>query len=287
MSIHRENHVVESQRLIRPHVVVITNVGLDHTDAMGGTRDEVASVLAECITPGSDVFVPEDELLTPLEAAAGQREAAIHRVRIPSPADVSLPGPPGLHFAENLGLVAAVARHLGAGEDAIIRGFAAAQPDAGQLAIWRHPLERTGGATGPTGRVFVVNVFAANDPRSTRQALDKALDALSARPAGSRTIGLLCLRSDRGDRTRQWLDAFGGEARSWFDRLLVVGGHAAAFRRSLGWGEVVAASTPEAVMARVAADACDGDVLVGLGNLVGMGSNLVALWTSKGEPYGS
>ncbi len=83
MSIHRENHVVESQKLLRPHVVVVTNVGLDHTDAMGDTRDEVASVLAECLTPGSDVFVPETERLEPPEAMARRRGARTHAV--PSP----------------------------------------------------------------------------------------------------------------------------------------------------------------------------------------------------------
>ena len=45
MSIHAENHFVEAQQLLKPHVVLVTNFRVDHTAAMGKTRDDVASDL--------------------------------------------------------------------------------------------------------------------------------------------------------------------------------------------------------------------------------------------------
>ena len=283
MSIHRENHVVESQKLLRPQVVVVTNVGLDHTDAMGDTRDEVASVLAECLTPGSDVFVPETERLEPLEAMARRRGARIHAV--PSPPEGAEPSRrhARLHFSRNVELVRAVAEHLGAEGEAISRGLAAAQLDVGQLGIWRCPLVSPGSATESSGHLFAINAFAANDPRSTREAMDKALSIL---PSVSRVVGLVSLRSDRADRTLQWVAALQDEAREWFDRLFFVGRHALAARRALGWGEVVGSSSPRTVMTSVAAEMADGDVLVGLGNLGGVGRSLVELWRQEGEAYG-
>jgi len=44
MSIHRENHYVESRQILKPHLVIITNVRQDHIDAMGKTKNEIAAV---------------------------------------------------------------------------------------------------------------------------------------------------------------------------------------------------------------------------------------------------
>ncbi|HEX2694365.1 MAG TPA: Mur ligase family protein, partial [Acidobacteriota bacterium] len=46
MSVREECLSVESRLLIRPNVLVVTNVRLDHVDLMGETRDEIAAGLA-------------------------------------------------------------------------------------------------------------------------------------------------------------------------------------------------------------------------------------------------
>src|SRR5574342_689952 len=58
MSIHPENHCVESQQILQPHIVVITNVRQDHTEAMGETKEEIAAVLSLDIPAKARVFVP-------------------------------------------------------------------------------------------------------------------------------------------------------------------------------------------------------------------------------------
>jgi UDP-N-acetylmuramyl pentapeptide synthase len=101
-----------------------------------------------------------------------------------------------------------------------------------------------------------------------------------------RVAGLLSLRSDRADRTLQWVTALRGEARTWFDPLFILGRHAAAARRALGWGQVIAGEDPDKIMASVTEGLDDRDVVFGFGNLGGKGRELVDLWETRGEEHG-
>jgi len=109
MSIHPENHRIESHRLLRPQIVVLTNVRLDHTDAMGGTEDEIASVLSLGFTPGATVFVPEKENRQGFVAAAEELHGELIEVTGRSAGSADFP--------ENLDLAWAVGRHLGISEE--------------------------------------------------------------------------------------------------------------------------------------------------------------------------
>ena len=53
MSVHPENHQVEIHGILRPHLVLVTNFRVDHVEAHGKTREEVASVLAPGCPPGA------------------------------------------------------------------------------------------------------------------------------------------------------------------------------------------------------------------------------------------
>jgi len=275
MSIHRENHRVESRGLIRPHVVAITNARVDHCDAMGRSEDEVASVLAESIVPASQVFVPVGELRGAFEIGVRQRGASLHVVE---EGTHEQPEAAAVHFSRDLDLVVGICRHLGVDPATVARGLARATLDVGRLRVWRYPREP------PARAVFVVNGFAANDPLSTREALGRAKALLPT--TRGRVAGLLSLRSDRGDRTLQWVTALRGEARSWFDPLFILGGHAAAARRALGWGQVIGGRDPDRIMANVTEGLNDRDVVFGFGNLGGKGRELVELWEMKGEEHG-
>jgi len=275
MSIHRENHIVESRGLIRPHIVAVTNARVDHCDAMGHSEDEVASVLAESFVPTSRVFVPVGELRAAFETGARQRGASLHLVEEGAHEQ---PDAAVVHFSRDLDLVVGICRHLGVDSETVARGLARATLDVGRLRLWRYPRE------APANAVFVVNGFAANDPRSTREALDKALALLPS--TRGKVAGLLSLRSDRGDRSLQWVTALRGEARTWFDSLFIVGGHAVAARRALGWGQVIGGKDPDRIMASVKEGLNDRDVVFGFGNLGGKGRELVELWETKGEEHG-
>jgi gamma-polyglutamate synthase len=148
MSIHAENHEVEGQRILVPHLVLATNFLVDHTEAQGGTPEEVGRVLALAVPKGATVLVPGGACPASFLSAVTGGGAEISEVpagtgTLPS-ADRGTPiGAQVLPtFAENLDLVVAAARRLGVGDDAIRRGIASARHDVGALGIWNAPPHR-------------------------------------------------------------------------------------------------------------------------------------------------
>jgi hypothetical protein len=106
----------------------------------------------------------------------------------------------------------------------------------------------------------------------------------------SRSIALLNLRPDRGDRTRQWLAAVRAGFFDGFDHLVFVGEHAQALsRKSAGWFgtkarvAAVAGRDPAKIMDHVFALVPEGGLVVGRGNMGGPGEALVGYWNRIGR----
>ena len=280
MSIHPENHIVESQHILKPHIVVVTNVRRDHIDAMGMTEEEVAGILSLGITPKAVVFIPEEENRPIFQAAAERMGAEIMVVRDglsrsfakqASMFDLKL-------FSENLDLVVALAKHLNIDDNTVMEGIEKSMGDIGSLRIWRHRCDESGKA------VFFVNAFAANDPDSTWRVLQEVKRVLP--DISGRSIGVLSLRSDRGDRTLQWLVALRDRFSGLFNTLYVTGAHANVFRKKVKGVKVLKNKSPERMTKTVMADTDDGTVILGFGNMMGAGRRLVAYWSEIGDAYG-
>ncbi len=282
MSIHPENHLVETQQLLKPDTVLVTNFRVDHTAAMGETRDSVAAVLGLDVPRGGRVFVPERESSPLFRATVEERDGELFAV---SAGSASLGDRAGLsidEFGENLDLVYAAARSLGIDDRIIEDGVRRARPDNGALRVWRYrPVDSKPGC-------LVVNAFAANDPESTVIVHERVMAALDVDPG--RCVGLLGLRSDRGDRTLQWVEALRGGFLNRFSRIYVMGLHATALvRRVRRWAngariEVLPETRPSQIMQAVLADLEEeGVTLFGFGNMGGAGEALVAHWDAVGE----
>lgn len=283
MSLHLENHLVETRKILRPHLVLMTNFRVDHTEAAGWTREEVAALHLADVLPGATVLIPEKEMLP------GFREA-VERVggRLSA-----VPPSHGTHspFAENLGLVRAAAGELGVAEGVIARGLRTARGDLGAHGVHRY--RKGDGVTALTA-----NAFAANDPRSTGMLLDWVQEQEENRPrergekdrGGREVVGVLNLRGDRGDRTVQWLEAMEEGFIRRFSRLYVMGFHGPAFRRGMirrGLGEgviLLPEGDPAGAMARILAESESPEPLVfGFGNFGGPGEAFVEHWMDSGE----
>jgi len=275
MSIHQENHRVEGEMLVRPHLVAVTNTWPDHVEAMGATESEVAEVLADGIPDDAMVFIPAVEDHEVFHKGGGcmvvERGAAEGLPLIGEGAGPAL-------YEEHFDLVKSVSHHLGIDDATIRKGVLAAETDVGALACWRYHPE------GMEHGCFLVSGFAANDPRSTEQALGRALDRL---PTGhDQVIGLLNLRLDRGDRTVQWLEALRGGWLKRFRTLYVTGGHARALARRLPGVRVLTMTDPEEMTGVITSDVIDHEIIFGFGNFHGMGELLTEHWMEKGTPDG-
>lgn len=317
MSLHPENHRVEARSILKPQVVAVTNLRVDHTEAHGRTREEVASVLALDVPPGATAFVPEGEwepvfhdLVTsgggkvvgvpgsasgpePTREAqgAGSMEVGASDSRGGAPAPTAPPASPvapgdrGI-FDSNLDLVWAVARSLGVADEVIRRGLRRTKDDLGAFQGFHLALEW---APGPW---LAVNAFAANDPESTLGLLAEVKEdaSLASKPC----VGLLSLRGDRGDRSLLWARTLVSGALSEFERILVAGPHARALRFYLrrhplaGRVELLRPSSPEGVMKQVAAvGGVEGGLLFGFGNFAGLGRDMVEYWRKVGVSHGT
>jgi poly-gamma-glutamate synthase PgsB/CapB len=288
MSIGAEGLDVEARRILRPGTLAVTNVRLDHLDDMGRDKDAIASTLAASIPEGADVFVPAEEARAAFAEAAARRGARLHPV-VAAAGTGDEPALPLGEFEPNVRLARSVLAALGVAREDIDLGLAAAAPDPGRLGVWRVASGR------PTGEALCVSLFAANEPESTALALDEVRRAVGF--DGRPLVGLLSLREDRGDRTRQWIQAAGAGFFRDFAAVVLVGAPAGAalrkFRRLPVPGAPVlnapdrrCAADPAALMDRIFALVPAPPVVVGLGNFVGAGEAIVDYWRSAGVAHG-
>ena len=279
MSIHPDNHIVESRQILRPDIVVVTNTWPDHIDAQGKTEEEVAATLCLDIAEGATVFVPSTCTTRLVETSVNRMNGKLIAVeeRVSTLIQQRVPELASAEFSENVDLVYAVAKHLELEDDTVVDGLATASRDVGALAL------REFRARDPEKRLFLVNAFAANDPTSTFRVLAKARELL---PDTAQFVGLLCLRSDRADRTQQWLEVLGNGAPGSFNRLYVTGGHARVVERRLASARVLKDRSAKALMESLVQDLDNDNVVFGFGNIGGMGHQLVEYWNRAGVAYG-
>ena len=284
MSIREECLSVESRHIIRPNILVVTNVRLDHIDLMGETRDEIASCLASAFPPNGIVVLPEEEVFPVFSERA--RKLGTKLVLAGQGLTEAAEGRAGRTdgiLEKNARLAAEVARVLGIDDAAGRRGMSRARPDFGSLKAWDAP---------DGGPVSFISAFAANDPDSTREALSGILNGHGF--AGRALIGLLNLRRDRGDRTLQWARAFEEGMFDMFERIAIIGGHGRAFVRRMGRVPagrngrflLLEEKDPKRIIQKLADLAAGPALIVGMGNIGGPGIAILEHWERMGRPHG-
>ena len=284
MGIHPECIYAESVQMLRPQILVITNVRLDHLAQMGSSREEIARCFVSSIPENSTVFVPEEEFFPVFKEATERLDSELVQVTGRSYERDFEPKKklPIFEFEEDIRLAMAVVEFLGIDKKVALRGMANVRPDFGSLKIWTIDLG------SPPCCWFLVSGFAANDPESTRRVLSRIQKKKLFN--GKKTIGLLNLRQDRGDRTLQWLKALKEGAFPEFRKLFLIGGHSHAIKRKLKLpGEtelfVFKPQAPHKIMEKISKMVKGETVLVGMGNMGGIGKELVKYWENIGRPY--
>ncbi len=286
MSIREECLFVESRRLLHPGILVLTNVRLDHLELMGSTREEIARCLSAAFPKGGTVILPEEEI----DGAFVSRAKALgtelrFAAKLPAAGTIPVEIGGGEVFEENVRLALAVAQSLGIPWETARRGMTAAAADFGAFKAWR----AAGG--GESEAPIFVSAFAANDPESTLKAIAPAL-AYASR-TGKKPVGLLNLRSDRGDRSLQWAEALASGRLDGFAAIAVIGSPARAFgarikRNRANSGRtiwVLREKEPSRILERLASAGGASSVVVGMGNIGGLGGEIVEHWERTGIPH--
>jgi hypothetical protein len=131
---------------------------------------------------------------------------------------------------------------------------------------------------------YLVNGFGANDPDSTKIVISKIREILPEESGN--LIGLLTLRSDRGDRTLQWIETLKNGHKELFTKIFVTGGHAGIVRRKCRHIEVLREKRPERITEALTRGLKKPCVVLGFGNMRGTGSLLRDHWNRTCEDAG-
>ena len=147
---------LDATNVLRSRVVLLTNVGLDHTDVLGATREQIAAEKLAVVQEGTIAVLPDREfahLAGPNAVVGGAREAAAAFLGRPVEREVAvaLPGRlerrgeaelwDGAHNPDGARWLAA---HLPPGERIVLASILADKDAAAMLA-----------ALAPAGRRFV------------------------------------------------------------------------------------------------------------------------------------
>lgn len=284
MSIRPESGYAESVQILRPHILVITNVRLDHLAQMGSSKEAIAQCFASSIPEKSTVFTPQEEFFPVFQKIVDKLGSKVIQVPRGSFEEYFQAKKkfPFFELEENIRLAMAVAEFLGINRQVAFRGIVKVKPDFGSLRAWSTEMG------SPPRRFYFVNSFAANDPESTRLVLSNLLKKRIFEE--NNIIGFLNLRKDRGDRTLQWLEALRKGAFPEFKKFYLFGFNAFAFKRRVGLSDkasvtVLKKQTPEKIIEQILKEEKGEAVLVGMGNMGGMGKELVFYWENIGKPY--
>jgi len=270
MAVAPELQPLSELRLIRSTVGVLTNVRADHLDVMGPSVDDAARALAQTMPVRGHAFTAERERSSIVERVARERGSTLHVITDESVTADDLAGFSYFEHAENLSLALAVCAHLGVDRTTALRGMHRATPDPGVL-------QRYTVRSGHNDVTFV-NAFAANDPDSTLLIWQR-LGLEQAEP-GVRRIVLANCRDDRLQRSGQIAELIARRLNADHAVLTGDGTDLVAFQAvRLGLpGERLSnlgGIDAEQVFERVLGIADGRATVVGIGNMVGLGEEIV------------
>ncbi|MCS7249667.1 MAG: poly-gamma-glutamate synthase PgsB [candidate division WOR-3 bacterium] len=191
MALVPEYQTIYNEKLVKPHITVITNVRNDHLDVMGPTLKDVAINLARTIPKNGILFILEDEnYLEIFKKMAKEKNCEIVYVKKDSVTDEMMKGFSYLEHKENVALALAVCCYLGCDKDKALFGMKKINPDPGVLRIFEIEIDNN--------KAYFVNTMAANDPDSIFYLWEK-FNNLNY----DYKIVLMNCRADRVERSQQ------------------------------------------------------------------------------------
>jgi len=275
MAVMPELQLVCERKILQSTVGVITNARPDHLDVMGPTVHDVAVALSGTTPDGGTLFTSEHERQGVLADAARERGADFREVDPAGFGPDITSGFGHVEHADNIALSLAVCEHLGVPRETALRGMRTAAPDVGALTIHR---VREGGK-----EIEFVNGFAANDPESTA-AIWRVLAPPGQR--GRTVIGVVSMRADRHDRARQYGRMLGADLVA--DHFILTGGlthpvRSGALRNGVPEGAMsdMGGRSAQEIYARIVELARDRALVIGVGNIGGVGGELMTLIRAK------
>jgi poly-gamma-glutamate synthase PgsB/CapB len=285
MALQPELQVLSELKLVRATHGVITNVRPDHLDVMGPSEKDVALALAGTVPQHGRVYTADARYSDVFAAAAHDRLSelvVVGRDEVARISDEELGRFDYTEHADNVALALRVCIDLGVDRAVALRGMWKVKPDAGALVT--HAIDFFG------RKLVFYNAFAANDPVSTARIWELST---SRHPDAATRIAIFNCRADRPDRSLQLGETFARWTAA--DHVVLMGSGTyvfarAALRAGFDPGKLVfvEGARVEEIFERIVALARPSAVIVGMGNIGGLGLPLVQYFKNRTTPeYGS
>jgi poly-gamma-glutamate synthase PgsB/CapB len=265
-------------KLIRATHGVVTNARPDHLEVMGPTEQDVALALAGATPVGGKLFTTEEKWRPLLAAATTDRGCELVGVAATDEDRAAAEKFSHVAHADNVALALAVCADIGIERDVALKGMWAAALDPGAMTE-RH-IDFFG------RKIVFVNGFAANDPVSTEQVWELAVERHNV---VERRIAVFNCRVDRPDRSVQLGEAFPSWTQA--DHVVLMGSGTylmarAASRNGCDASKFVFAEGlgVEEVFERIVGLVGSSALVMGMGNTGGSGLELARYFHNRAAP---
>ncbi|MFH1841877.1 MAG: poly-gamma-glutamate synthase PgsB [bacterium] len=274
MAVRPDLQWVCEHRIVNSTLGVITNTRPDHLEVMGPRLEDVANSLAGTIPRNGQLLTADPHFADYFTARARQRGSSCSLTSAEAVSAAELSGFKYFEFADNVSLALSACETLDVPRETALQGMYTVEPDVGALLSWtfRH---------GDKELCFY-NAFAANDPESYR----KIWERLQLNTCADEVVILMNLRGDRQRRSKDLAPLLGrelqarhylliGEQTVVFGEMLRRRGLAPESLSDLGGASAVRIWTRlwELNQGRL--------IVVGIGNIAGVGNDLLALMRTK------
>jgi poly-gamma-glutamate synthase PgsB/CapB len=255
-------------RIVHATHGVITNVRPDHLEDMGPTVADVAKSLSGTVPRRARFFHAED---TYADFFAQRAEAERSSCAVATADQVSADEMKGfryVEFPENVALALAVCEAVGVAREDALTAMDAVQPDVGAMTLWHYDVD---------GRqVTFANGFAANDPQSYRRIWER----LKLAERADQVVLVFNNREDRMRRAKDLLPMLGRELPAGYYVLIGEETRVCADmlrRQKLPMDRVedLAGRPAAELWDKLVALCPDGGLIIGIGNIKGIGNALL------------
>ncbi|MBI5019823.1 MAG: poly-gamma-glutamate synthase PgsB [Ignavibacteriales bacterium] len=277
MAVMPPNQMIAEHQMIHATTGVITNVRADHLDEMGPTIKDVAQSLSNTVPNNAVLFTSEKTYLPIFDDVGKKRNSQIRLVQSDKITDEMMRGFSYVEHKDNVALALAVCEHAGVSSTEALKGMHESLPDPGVLRIYKiHYFEK---------EIKFVNAFAANDPDSYLIIWDLLKSYISEE---EKIVVIVNCRKDRIQRTESLAELIAKKLPA--DHFILVGEFTSAlYNKAISLGlpaksiSDFSSNPPEEVFQHVVALTNSATTVLGVGNIVGFGEELLLHFTNKGK----
>jgi poly-gamma-glutamate synthase PgsB/CapB len=276
MAVQPALQLLSEKKMVKSTIGVLTNVRADHLDEMGPTLELVAKSLCNTVPENGILFTTERNHLSDILEEGKRLNCKVVPVSSDGVTDQMISGFTYIEHRDNVALALAVCQHLGIDRGKALEGMHKSSPDPGVLRIFRIDYYHK--------KIEFVNAFAANDPDSYSIILELLKPYKSPE---KKLIILVNGRDDRIQRSEQLGELIAGlEA----DHFLLVGTYTTALANKamssgLSHHKIMdlGGYPPEDIFEKVLSLTPSQSLVIGIGNIVGLGEQMVTHFANRGR----